>query len=310
MVDNFKISELTARKARLEQQLAELIYGAVELRGRGNKKYIYVHYRLDGRQTTTYAGEYTDELHNAIEKNNQKARKLKRELKEVQHSLHKLGYTEKALPKKVQRNLDFAKRNLTLTIHSQAILEGVATTFASTEEIIEGARVSNMNPQDIAKILNMKHAWEFILDEDVIMSKQDLGLLMQINKLVEEGFYYGAGNLRDVPVRIGGTAWTPEMPIESKVTEEINGILSRNITNEDKAIELILYVQKSQIFLDGNKRTAIIFGNHFLISKGLGLIYIPEEYIDEYKKLLVNFYETGHKNDISKFLKEKCLLKI
>ena len=64
-----------------------------------------------------------------------------------------------------RENLDFAKKNLTLTIHSQAILEGVATTFAETEAIIEGARIQGMTEQDIRKIVNMKHAWEFIAGE-------------------------------------------------------------------------------------------------------------------------------------------------
>ena len=33
-----------------------------------------------------------------------------------------------------------------------------------------------------------------------------------IDKLVEEGFYYNAGTLRTVPVKIGGTSWIPGIP--------------------------------------------------------------------------------------------------
>ena len=195
-----------------------------------------------------------------------------------------------------------------MTIHSQAILEGVATTFASTEDIIEGAKVQGMNPKDIAKILNMKHAWEFILDDDIIMSKTNFTLLSQINKLIEEGFYYNAGKLRDVPVRISGTKWSPEMPLESQIKENLDAILSSRKSNADKAIDLLLYVQKAQIFLDGNKRTSVIFANHFLIQKGLGLIYIPAEMTEEYKKLLVTYYESDTKTPIVNFLKTNCLL--
>lgn len=309
-MENEEILALTRRKATLERALAEMVYGSPEVRQEGDKQYIYVHYRLAGKQMTNFVGKYSEELLNLIISNNEKAKPIKQELKTVMHRLNELGYKERELPAKVRRNLDFAKRNLALTIHSQAILEGVATTFASTEDIIEGAKVSDMSPTDIAKIVNMKHAWEFILDPDIILSKPDLGLLMQINKLVEEGFYYDAGALRSVPVRIGGTKWSPALPIESVIKEGLTKILNSVKSNLDKAIELALYVQKSQIFLDGNKRTAVIFANHFLISKGLGLLYIPAELTEEYKALLVKFYETGAKGEIVEFLEEHCLLRI
>ena len=307
---NDEMLNLVHKKNLLEASLAELVYGAVEIRDEHSKRYIYVHYRLSGKQVTNFVGEYSDELHNLIISNNEKVKPLKQELREINHQLNNLGYIEKPVSEKVRRNLDFAKRNLALTIHSQAILEGVATTFASTEDIIEGAKVSNMSPKDIAKIINMKHAWEFILDSDVITANSDLALLMQINKLIEEGFYYNAGKLRDVPVRIGGTKWQPDLPLEPQTKESLAKILNSKKSNYAKAIELILYLQRAQLFLDGNKRTAVIFANHFLINKGLGLIYIPTEKIEEYKSLLVKFYETGHKTAIIDFLNSHCLLKI
>ena len=66
-----------------------------------------------------------------------------------------------------------------------------------------------------------------------------------------------------------------------------------------------------QLFLDGNKRTAIIFANHYLITHALGLIVVPSELVDEYKKILVSYYEDENKKeDISNFLKNKCWIKI
>ena len=302
--------ELLSKQRMLESRLSELVYGTPEIRERGDKKYIYVHYRLDGRQLTSFVGAYSKEILDVIVKNNVEARALKKKIKEIVHELRLIGYTEQDLPDNIKRNIDFAKRNLTLTIHSQAILEGVATTFASTEDIIEGGKVSGMTQKDIAKIINMKHAWEFILDEDVAMSETNLGLIMQINSLVEEGFYFNAGKIRDVPVRIGGTAWTPELPIESKVKEDIDAILKSKSSKIDRAISLMLYIQRAQLFIDGNKRTAVISANHYLISNGLGLIYVPEDLTEDYKTLLVEYYETGKKAKIAEFLKDKCLLRI
>lgn len=307
-MDNYdEIQALLAKEHSLEQQLGQLIYGTPEIR---DGKYIYVHRRDAGQQLTRYAGEYSDALYNLVLNNTTEAKAIKRELKEVRYRLHDLGYTKHELDDSIKRNLDFAKKNLALTIHSQAILEGVATTFAETEAIIEGGRVQGMTEQDIRKIVNMKHAWEFILDDDVITAPDNFALLAEINKLVEEGFYYNAGKLRDVPVNIGGTSWRPELPIESQVTTDLATILNAKIANVDKAIRLSLFVMRSQLFIDGNKRTAIIFANHFLIQHGLGLLYIPEDKTEEFKQLLVKFYESGEKSSIISFLKTHCLLKI
>ncbi len=67
------------------------------------------------------------------------------------------------------------------------------------------------------------------------------------------------------------------MPVEYEVKETINSILCGAGEPEDIATNLCLYCMKTQIFNDGNKRASVIFANHFLISKGAGLLVIPEE---------------------------------
>jgi prophage maintenance system killer protein len=67
---------------------------------------------------------------------------------------------------------------------------------------------------------------------------------------------------------------------------------------------------KRQLFLDGNKRTAVLFANHYLIQQGKGLIVIPAEGVPEFQKLLVHYYETDETKEIVSFLKEKCLTRL
>ena len=67
---------------------------------------------------------------------------------------------------------------------------------------------------------------------------------------------------------------------------------------------------KAQAFIDGNKRTSVIFANHFLIGKGKGIIVIPVENVEEYKSLLIKYYETDDNTDIKKFLITNCYFKI
>lgn len=310
MEEKIEIMTLLQNKQVLQHQLNKLIYGAIEIREANNTKYIYVHYREDGVALTKYVGEYTDELYNLVLNNSIKAKEIKKQIREITKKLKNLNYIEEELDPKVEINIDFAKRHLVDTIYKQAILEGVATTFADTESIIEGGKVNNMTSEDVLKIINLKHAWEFILNKNVILSETSFALLCEINKIVEEGFYYTAGKVRNVPVSIGGTKWAPSIPIETVIKEELEEILEKAIDDVDKAIELLLYTMKKQIFIDGNKRTSVIFINHYLVSKGKGIIAVPAELTDEFKKLLIPYYEGKDEVKIRKFIKEKCYMSI
>ncbi len=305
-----QILELINQKQFEEVELNKLIYGSIEIREKDNSRYIYTHTKEDGLQSTKYIGEYSDDLYNLILKNNIKAKEIKKAIRSIEKKLKELNYIDEQLPIEVAKNIDFAKKHLADTIYKQAILEGVATTLSDTESIIEGGKVNNMSSEDIMKVINLKHAWEFILNKNVIMSKSDYNVLCTINKLVEEGFYYSTGVLRTTPVKIGGTNWTPEIPIESKIKEELNDILETPQDEIEKAIQLLLYTVKKQMFLDGNKRTSVIYANHYLIGKAKGMIVIPVEKIAQYKTLLIKYYETNDETEIKKFLMKECYIKI
>lgn len=310
MKEKIEIMDLLKSKQIIEHELQLLAYGSVEIRENDSNKYIYVHYREDGVALTKYVGEYSDELYNLILNNSIKAKELKKQIREINNKLKQLNYIEEELSEKVEQNIDFAKRHLVDTIYKQAILEGVATTFADIESIIEGGKVNNMTSEDILKIVNLKHAWEFILNKNVILSNTNFALLCEINKMVEEGFYYSAGKVRNVPVTIGGTKWKPDLPIESIIKENLEEIFSKELDDVDRAIELLLYTMRKQIFIDGNKRTSVIFSNHYLISNGKGIIVIPAELTKEFKDLLIPYYEGKDEKKIKKFIKEKCYISI
>ncbi|MDR0831726.1 MAG: Fic family protein [Bacillales bacterium] len=304
-----QLSLIEERKI-IKSAINALTFGTIEVRQKGNKQYIYLHNKIYGSTYSVYAGEFSEVLYNQILKNNIEARSLKKRLRIIEKELKVLGYSELSLSPQVQTNIDFAKRNLIDLIYKQAILEGIAVTFLDTETIIEGGKINNVSTNDIQKINNLKHAWQFILDENVISIPSDFNILSLINKLVEEGFYFNAGKVRNVPVSIGGTSWKPSIPLESLVKEELISILNNETDIYNKAINSLLYIMKRQIFIDGNKRTAVIFANHILISNGAGLIVIPENAVEEYKKILVNYYETDNNTIIFNFIYEKCLTKL
>ena len=197
-----------------------------------------------------------------------------------------------------------------VNIYDQAILEGVATSFPQTEDIIDNGKISGMTATDVQKILNLKHAWEFILDPDVATSKSDYYMLSHIAKLVNEGFFAEGGRIRGVPVKIGGSSYIPPLPNEADIKDSLLAIISSTKEDIDIAIRLCLYCMKSQIFLDGNKRAAVIFANHYLIAHGCGFLVIPEAYVPEFKRLLVRFYEGEDIQVLMNFFKENCWRKM
>ena len=306
MENKIEIIEKINEKNRLANELANLIYGSVEIRTQEGKKYIYVHFRDDGLPLTKYVGEYTDDLYNLILNNNIRAKAIKKDLRKLEKELHAAGVVEQDLDEKVALNIDFARKNMVNTIFKQAVLEGIATTYADTETIIEGGKVRDMTATDILKVVNLKHAWELILNKGVITSPTNFALLCDINRLIEQGFYYNAGKLRSTPVSIGGTNWKPELPIESQIKDDLDKLINSKLDIVDKAIELLLYVMKKQIFLDGNKRTAVIIANHLLISHAKGLIAIPNENVDTFRDLLIDYYEDKDEIYIKEFLKNKA----
>ncbi len=306
------IHELLLEKKQILEQLNSLLYGSIEIRENNHKQYIYVHLRLDGVLTTKYAGEYSDVLYNLILNNNKAAKVLKKRLKEINKVLKELKYVEtKGIDENVAINIDLARRYLVESIYKQAMLEGIATTYADTEAIVNGGKVNNMNAYDINKVINLKRAWEFIMSIDLINYPTNYYVLCQINRIVEDGFSLTAGKIRNVPVTIGRSSYIPPMPFEEQVKQDLSDILSRKEEDIETAIDLVLYVTKKQLFLDGNKRTAILFANHYLISHALGLIVVPAEKVNSYKEVLIAYYEDeSKKDDIANFLKDYCWIKI
>ncbi len=302
------IQQLLQEKADYQARLNLIPYdGTPEIKTSGNGKYLYIRKRVNGKLTSTYIDVYSDELYQLLLKNAKEAKELKKHIRRIDKDLAANGYEADDLDPNVVLNLDFARANMKSNIYDQAVLEGVATTFPQTEEIIENGIVNGMNADDVQKILNLKHAWEFILDKDVIQSDTNYYLLCHIAKLINEGFFYDGGRIRGVPITIGGTKYVPPLPIESQVIETIDRIVKSNNEPIDKAIELCMYCMRTQIFLDGNKRASVIFANHFMIANGLGLIIIPEKHVSTFKKKLVDYYESSKLDDIKQFMKKKCI---
>jgi len=305
--DYFEIQELLKQRAEVQARLNLIPYdGNPEIKEQKDSKYLYVRKRVAGKLTSTYVDVYSDELYQLLLRDARESRELNKTIRRINKELLALGYADNELPQRILQNIDFARANMKSNIYDQAVLEGVAASFPQTEDIIENGIVNGVSAIDVQKILNLKHAWEFILDKDVIQSESNYHMLCYVARLVNEGFFFDGGRIRGIPVKIGGSSYVPPLPIETVVIEQINEIRAQDKDAVDIAIDLCLYCMKTQVFTDGNKRAAVIFANHYLIAHGMGFIVIPEKDVPEFKKLLVEFYEGAPKDIISGFMRDRC----
>lgn len=158
--------------------------------------------------------------------------------------------------------------------------------------------------EEINVINNLKKAWHFILDD--VTLELNFAYICKINKLV--GVFYNAGVIRTTPVNIGGTSWKPNFPIETKIKEELEDILNnKEISKTELAITIMLWIMRSQMFIDGNKRTAMLVANKIMIQNGCGIISIPIDCQSEFYKLLIEYYETNDMSIISKFIYDNAI---
>jgi len=306
-VDYISVQELLQERADYQARLNVLPYdGSPEIKERNAAKYLYVRKRVAGRLTSTYVDVYSEELYQLLLRNAREARELNKKIRQINRELTAFGFEDRELTVRVARNIDFARANMKANIYDQAVLEGIATTFPQTEDIIDNGKISGVSATDVQKVLNLKRAWEFIMDEDVIQSVSNYYMLCHIAKFVNEGFFHEGGRIRGVPVTIGGCSYVPPIPIEVTVIEQIRDIIAQEKEVVDIAIEVCLYCMKTQAFPDGNKRAAIIFANHYLIAHGMGFLVIPEKNVPEFKKLLVAYYEGENPVKIAKFMKDNC----
>lgn len=205
----------------------------------------------------------------------------------------------------LEENIFLAKRNIVDSIYKESKLEGIAITFPETNEIYEGRAVAGMSVDDIVKVNNLKHAWEFVLE--TVEYPIDLRYIRQLSQIIGDKIVPLAGELRSSDVNIGGTTWKPEIPDMIRISDEVHNIMNQDTSITEKAITLMLFLMRSQIFYDGNKRVAQLAANQVMIQNGKGIISIPVEYQEQFFVMLVKYYETNQMDEIKQFVYESSV---
>lgn len=204
-----------------------------------------------------------------------------------------------------KENIFLAKRNIVDYIWKSANLEGIGVTYPDTQAIYNGMAVSGYTIEDINAIYDLKHAWQFLLDN--ISEELNLAFVRKVHMILGRYTIINAGTFRRDEVRIGGTDWIPELPDEKKAESELGNILESKTVPISKALDLTLYLMRAQLFYDGNKRIAMLIGNKLMIENGQGIISVAQKDIKDFYKLLASYYETGDQSDLKQFLYDHCI---
>jgi len=208
-------------------------------------------------------------------------------------------------------NIMLAKQYMVESIYRSANIEGIGVTFPETQTICDGMSIAGHTIDDIDAVRDMKNAWKWVFEN--IDAQINTDTLCTINSLVGKYTVINAGCLRDEydePIRVplyDGENYCPPVP-PSK--DELDKILA-SVTSEknlDQALDLFCEVCKRQVFNNGNKRTATIYANLFMIQNGLGILSIPVNDRLEFYDALTRYYENDENKDILKdFLRNKCI---
>lgn len=88
-----------------------------------------------------------------------------------------------------RQNVFMAKKLLSQIIYNSAYVEGCNVTFPQTETILQGMRVNNVKVDDIQTIINLRDAWNFILNHlddpiDLKFINKVMSIFPEMNHLI------------------------------------------------------------------------------------------------------------------------------
>lgn len=78
-------------------------------------------------------------------------------------------------------------------------------------------------------------------------------------------------------------------------------------TKTEIAIEVMLSIMRRQIFIDGNKRVAMLFANKIMIDNGCGILSIAKENQTTFFEKLIEYYENGDMSNLKAWVYNNCV---
>lgn len=154
------------------------------------------------------------------------------------------------------------------------VFDGLSTSRPATDAFLRTGDTTGVRGRgDLALLEDLRDAAEIALDcaGSRLDSRLDAAALKRINAAMTRSAALNPGKLRTAAQGIGvrtplGRFEPPEIDeagLDALITQALNAP-----NDVERAIELFLRLAKAQPFEDGNKRTAILAANAFLIGSG------------------------------------------
>jgi Fic family protein len=198
------------------------------------------------------------------------------------------------------QNLFLAKKKWDENIYCGMKMENRNITFPETQTILNGVNVPSVTLDDIQAVLNMRDAWRYLVS--VVDEPSNLALICKLNEYVARNESLEWGVLRTGRVGISGTEYVPPLPVREEIEQELDAILTAEITHTERALIAFLWGARRQMFWDGNKRTSLLLANKILLDHGNGMLTIREKNMPEFNQLLSAYYTTNDMREIKAFL--------
>lgn len=188
-------------------------------------------------------------------------------------------------------------------IFNMAKAEGNPLTFAETSTVIHGLSVAGHKMSDLHQVENIRDGWDFVIDA-VRNNRFDIdkGLFIHINAIVARDENPYPGDFRRGMVTISGTKYTP--PLALVLNDHFKQMMDNynTVGDMDSVMDLFLDTARNQYFNDGNKRTGQLVMNGALMMRGHAPFTFAPDADASFREKLLNFYETGEKNDMRQFI--------
>ena len=195
----------------------------------------------------------------------------------------------------IEDNLFFAHRKLVDNIYKSARLEGILVTFQDIYSFLNNVNKGNISVDNMLKLKGLVDAWEYVLNN--VSDELTLDYIKKVHFQICKGQNIEPlGDFRKKGVGISECDYDSELKTMLKIPNEL-----------ERCISIFCWLQRSQMFQDGNKRVANLIANKEMIKNGQGIIAVPVEKIGEYLTLLIKYYETNDMNDIKNWIYENCI---
>lgn len=194
---------------------------------------------------------------------------------------------------------DYARENILTAVYQTVGIELPGMPFSEVKDIVEN-QPNNIPYEDVLVVDGVKRAWEYAV-EKAANTPLKLDTILHYNFLLMDDVMLGAGKLRIQPVMITGTNYVPPMPSEETVEETLAVIRSEQNPLRQGA-KWFAYTAKSQWFRDGNKRTAAMLANHYLMQNDCGLFLLPDTGTRDSQEFVQNLIEYYDSDDIEAFV--------